>query len=211
MTESPRSIARLSLYRRLLTEIQAEGSASVYSHELARRAGVSPAQVRRDIMTLGYSGTPNTGYQVEALTASIAAHIDPAEPQHLALVGVGNLGKALLQYFRGRQSKLHMAATFDTDPEKIGKTIAGCRCHPVAAITKVVLAENITVGILTVPAPHAQESADRLVQAGVSGLLNFAPAPIKVPDQVYVEHMDIAIRLETVAFFALRGRHSPRG
>lgn len=211
MAESPRSIARLSLYRRLLAEILAEGSTSVYSHELARRAGVSPAQVRRDIMALGYSGTPNTGYQVEALTASIAAHIEPATAQQLALVGVGNLGTALLQYFRGRQNKLHMAATFDTDPEKVGRTIAGCRCHPVSAIGEVVPAEGISVGIITVPAPYAQETADRLVQAGVSGLLNFAPAPIKAPDQVYVEHMDIAIRLETVAYFALRGRHSPRG
>ena len=211
MAESPRSIARLSLYRRLLAELKAEGSTSVYSHELARRAGVSPAQVRRDIMTLGYSGIPNTGYQVEALTASIAAHIDPATPQQLAIVGVGNLGKALLQYFRGRQSKLRIAAAFDADPDKVGKTIAGCRCYPATAIGEVVPAEKITVGIIAVPAPHAQKTADLLVQAGIGGLLNFAPAPIKVPDQVYVEHMDIGIRLETVAFFALRGRHSPRG
>lgn len=209
MTTSPRCIARLSLYRRLLTELKEEKIDRVYSHELARRAGVSAAQVRRDIMGLGYSGTPNTGYEVQALIDSIAAHIDPPEGQQVALVGVGNLGKALLSYFQGRRAKLRIAAAFDNDPEKAGRVIGGCRCHGVEEIPSVARKEGITVGIVAVPAAVAQETADLLVRAGITGILTFAPVPIEVPPDVYVEHVDITIRLETVAFFALRGK-APR-
>lgn len=210
MTNSPRCIARLSLYRRLLAEIKEEKTDQVYSHELARRAGVSAAQVRRDIMGLGYSGTPNTGYEVQALINSIAAHIDPPDGQQVALVGVGNLGKALLSYFQGRRAKLRIAAAFDNDPGKTGRVIGGCRCYGMEEIPSVVRKEGITVGIVAVPAAVAQETADLLVRTGITGILNFAPVPIKVQPSIYVEHVDITIRLETVAFFALRGRE-PRG
>lgn len=206
MTISPRCIARLSLYRRLLTDIKEEKTGQIYSHELARRAGVSAAQVRRDIMGLGYSGTPNTGYEIQALINSIAAHIDPPDGQQVALVGVGNLGKALLSYFQGRRAKLRIVAAFDNDPEKTGRVIGGCRCYGMEEIPNVVRKEGITVGIVTVPAAVAQETADLLVRAGVTGILNFAPVPIKVQPSIYVEHVDIIIRLETVAFFARRGR-----
>jgi redox-sensing transcriptional repressor len=209
MTTSPRCVARLSLYRRLLAELQAEKTDRVYSHELARRAGVSAAQVRRDIMGLGYSGTPNTGYEVQALVDSIAAHIDSPEGQQVALVGVGNLGRALLSYFQGRRAKLRIAAAFDNDPEKAGRVIGGCRCYGTGELPGVIRKERITVGIVAVPAAAAQETAELLVKAGVAGLLNFAPVPIEVPPHIYVEHVDITIRLETVAFFALRGR-APR-
>lgn len=209
MTTSPRCIARLSLYRRLLAELKEEKTEQIYSHELAKRAGVSAAQVRRDIMGLGYSGTPNTGYEVQALINGIAAHIDPPEGLQVALVGVGNLGKAFLSYFQGRRAKLRIAAAFDNDPEKIGQVIGGCRCYGMEEIPSVVRKEGITVGIVTVPAAVAQETADLLVKAGITGILNFAPVPVEVQPSIYVEHVDITIRLETVAFFALRGR-APR-
>jgi redox-sensing transcriptional repressor len=205
---SPKTISRLSLYRRLLTDYAAnEHAERIYSHGLARLAGVSAAQVRRDIMSVGYSGTPNTGYEIRALIDHISAHIDAPEGQQVALVGVGNLGRAILSYFSGgRRAQLKVVAGFDTAPEKTGRVLLGCRCYPMDQLAEVARRERITIGIIAVPASVAQETADRLVAAGAVGLLNFAPVPIKVPLNVFVENVDITIKLETVAFFALRSR-----
>jgi len=199
---SPKTIARLSLYRRLLIN-SVEQADRIYSHELARRAGVSAAQVRRDIMSLGYSGTPNTGYEVRALVDNISDHIDAPQGQQAALIGVGNLGQALLSYFSsGKGTRLKIIAAFDTASTKTGGVLYGCRCYRIEEITRIVRQEGITVGIIAVPAEAAQETAYQLVAAGVTGILNFAPTPLKVPPYVYIENMDTAIALETVAFFA---------
>lgn len=209
--DSPKTIARLSLYRRLLSDCRAEQIERVYSHELARRAGVSAAQVRRDIMALGYSGTPNTGYDVQALAENISVHLDAPEGQQVAMVGIGNLGRAVLAYFSGRRAKLKIVAAFDTDPQKTGRVIHGCRCYDIDEIPRVMPDEDISVGIVTVPSAAAQDIADLLVRSGVQGLLNFAPVPLKVPKNVYVEHMDMAIALDKVAFFANKGTPIARG
>jgi redox-sensing transcriptional repressor len=203
---SPKTVSRLSLYRRLLDEYRApEEGACVYSHELARWAGVSAAQVRRDIMLLGYSGTPNTGYEIRALRESIAARIDAPDGQQVALIGIGNLGKAILSYFSsGRKTQLRLVAAFDTLPERTDRLLYGCRCYHVDQLRPVAQRERISVGIITVPVEAAQETADLLVGAGITGILNFAPAPVQVPARVFVENMDITIKLETVAFFAVR-------
>ncbi|MEW6750995.1 MAG: redox-sensing transcriptional repressor Rex [Candidatus Latescibacterota bacterium] len=205
-TDSPRSISRLSLYRRLLATCAGGRAGRVYSHELGRCAGVSAAQVRRDIMALGYSGTPNTGYEVQALADHISAHLDAAEGQQVALVGVGNLGKAILTYFsQGRKTTLRLVAAFDTVPEKTDRVLHGCRCYGVDKLAEVIRTERISVGVIAVPADAAQATADALVAAGVTGILNFSPVPIQAPPRVYVENVDITIRLETVAFFARGG------
>ena len=191
---SPKTISRLSLYRRLLGHSVAQRIDRIYSHELARCAGISAAQVRRDIMTLGYSGTPNTGYEVQALIDNISEHIDAPEGQQVALVGVGNLGQALLSYFStGRRTNLRIVAAFDTASTKTGRVLYGCRCYRPEEMAQVAQRERISVGIIAVPAEAAQETADQLVQAGATGILNFAPVPIKVPAGVYVENMEITI------------------
>jgi len=202
---SARTISRLSLYRRLLLPWQTEGVERIYSHQLAQAAGVSAAQVRRDIMELGHSGTPNTGYEVRGLIADIAACIDAPEGQQVALVGVGNLGRAILSYFgSGRKRGLVIVAAFDVEPEKVDRVLLGCRCYRPERMSEVIGAEDISVGIIAVPAEAAQTAADQLTGAGVTGILNFAPVPIKVPPMVYVDHMDITVKLETVAYFARR-------
>ncbi|MFA6109051.1 MAG: redox-sensing transcriptional repressor Rex [Candidatus Latescibacterota bacterium] len=203
----PKTISRLSLYRRLLTEHPpTEQTDRVYSHGLARMAGVSAAQVRRDIMLLGCSGTPNTGYDVRVLIDHIAQHIDAPEGQQVALVGIGNLGRAILTYFsHGRKTRLKVIAAFDIAPEKTDRVLHGCRCYPVEQMAEVIRREHVTVGINAVPAEAAQQTADALVAAGVTGILNFAPIPIQVPSRVYVGNMDITVELETAAFFALNG------
>jgi redox-sensing transcriptional repressor len=197
-----RTIGRISLYRRLLAGLLADGTKHVFSHELAALAGVSPAQVRRDIMSLGYSGSPAHGYAVEDLINSIGQFLDAPAPEAVALVGVGNLGRAILSYFAGRRPNLTIVAAFDSDPAKANRIIQGCPCHPTEQLASVIAEQGIRIGIIAVPAAAAQGLADLLVRAGVRGILNFAPVPLWVPGTIYVENMDMTMSLEKVAYFA---------
>ena len=199
---SAKTIGRLSLYRRLLRTLIDDGRQNIYSHELAAMAGASAAQVRRDIMNIGYSGNPNRGYDVGELAKSIGNFIDTPDGQRAALVGVGNLGRAILAYFAGRRPKLSIEAAFDNDPQKVARVIKGCRCYPIEKLNTVIQKKNISIGIITVPAGEAQKAADYLIQTGVKGLLNFAPVPLKVPSNIYVEDIDMTMSLEKVAYFA---------
>ncbi len=197
-----KTIGRLSLYRRLLNRLFGEGVRNIYSHQLAVMAGVTPAQVRRDIMSIGYSGNPNKGYDLGELIESIGHSLDDPEGQRAALVGVGNLGRALLTYFSGRRPKLSIVAAFDSDPERTGRVIQGCRCYSIERLPEVVREHGITIGTITVPATEAQKVADTLVRAGIRGIMNFAPVRIRVPVTVYVEDIDMTMALEKVAYFA---------
>lgn len=199
---SPRTVERLSIYRRILSRLDEEGSTSVYSHEIAEAARVSPAQVRRDLMSIGYSGVPNRGYDIGELLRSLGEHLDAPEGQNVCLVGAGALGRAVVEYVSRQRPKLHVAAVFDVDPKKVGRKVRGHACYDVSEIPEVVDRERIDLGIVTVPARAAQEVADRLVEAGVTGLLNFAPHRLRVPAHVHVEDMDLIQWLEKVAFFA---------
>ena len=204
---SDKTIGRLSRYRRVLNELQHEGARNIYSYQLANRAGGNAAQVRYDLMATGYCGSPNSGYDVKKLAKSIDDFLDTPEGTRAALVGVGNLGRALLAYFAGRRTNLTIAAGFDSDAEKHTRVIHGCRCYAQTAVEDVVRRENIRVGIVAVPAAQAQLVADKLVAAGVTGLLNFAPVPLRVPGHVFVEDIDMTMALEKVAYFA---RNTPR-
>lgn len=204
----PRTIARLSLYRRVLAELPESRNEHIFSRELAERAGVTAAQVRRDIMAIGgHAGNPARGYDVKQLLRDLSTFLDAARGQGMALVGVGNLGKAILGYFVGRNPKLSIEAAFDVDPAKTNRVIHRCRCYPVDELVHEVGRRRLRVGIITVPAPAAQPVADRLCEAGVRGLVNFAPVRLSVPDDVFVEDIDMSMVLEKVAFFA---RHHPK-
>ncbi len=209
-TASEKTVARLSLYRRLLYALKEEGVENTYSHKLAEMAENSPAQVRRDIMALGYSGSPTRGYDVSELIESIGSFLDAPQGQHIALVGTGHLGQAILTYFTGRRPKLSIVAAFDTDPEKSGHVIHGCPCHDIRDLEKIVKEQEIDVAILTVPASEAQQTAELLCEAGVRGLLNFTPARLHLADNIFVENYDIAMCLEKVAYFARQGGKPPR-
>ncbi len=197
-----KTIGRLSLYRRLINRLLAEGVKNIYSHQLASMAGVTAAQVRRDIMSIGYSGNPNRGYDAAELVGSIRSSLDDPEGQKAALVGVGNLGRALLTYFSGRRPRLSIVAAFDTDPKKFDRVIQGCRCYSFDRLADMIEKLGITIGTITVPAAEAQRVADTLVRSGVRGILNFAPVRIQVPSNVYVEDIDMTMSLEKVAYFA---------
>jgi len=201
-----RTIGRLSLYRRLLIGLQRLGITHVFSHQLAEYARVTAAQVRRDLMAIGYSGSTQRGYDVDACVISLADVLDRPGGQHVALVGVGHLGRALLNYFAGRRPNLSIVAAFDVDPDLVGHRLHGCECHSTDVLTDVLHEHGVTVAIVAVPGPVAQTVADKLVAAGIRGILNFAPVRLSVPDDVFVEDLDVTTALETVAFYAHRER-----
>jgi redox-sensing transcriptional repressor len=201
-TPSEPTVGRLCLYRGLLAGLERDGVDSIYSHQLAALAGGAPSRVRRDLMAVGYDGSPTRGYVVLDLLESIGRFLDAPQREGVALVGVGNLGRALMAFFAGRRPNLAIVAAFDSDPDKAGRVIHGRRCYGMDSLGEVVRANGIRVAILSVPAGEAQGVADQLIRAGVRGLLNFAPVRLNVPAGVFVENMDMAVSLEKVAYFA---------
>ncbi len=201
MAISEKTVGRLSLYRRMLYRLVLEGCTNVYSHQIAVRSGTSPAQVRRDLMVIGYSGSPNSGYRVQELIRSLGEFLDDPQGQRAALVGIGNLGRAILSYFSGRRPLLKIVAAFDIMPERVGRTLHGCRCYPMTDLATVVKREDISLGLVTVPAEMAQNVAETYVDAGVRGILNFAPVTLKLSSKIYVADFDMTMALEKVAYF----------
>jgi redox-sensing transcriptional repressor len=205
-TISTRSVERLSIYRRALLHGRSELGASVYSHELAHACNLTAAQVRRDLMAIGYSGNPNSGYNVKRLLDSLARFLDSQATRAVAIVGMGYLGRAIAAFLGKRAEKIRLVAAFDVDGEKIGRSFSEVRCHSVQAMAEVVADQHIDIGIITVPAEHAQPAAERLVAAGVVGILNFAPVVLRLSDHIVVENIDMTVALEKVAFFTRAGR-----
>jgi redox-sensing transcriptional repressor len=161
-------------------------------------------------MTIGYTGSPAKGYDVQELLGAIGRFLDTRLDQRVALVGVGNLGRALLSYFVGRHPQFSITAAFDADPKKAGRVINGCPVYALEQLVEVVDHEDICLALITVPAEAAQETANLLCKAGVRGLLNFAPVRLWVPEGVHVENLDMTLSLEKVAYFAC-ARRSRKG
>lgn len=203
-TVSELVVVRLILYRRILRDLAFSGTRYVFSHELAALADVTPEQLRRDLMNVRYEGSPNRGYEVVVLEERIGVFLDPPTTQSVALVGVGNLGRALFAYFLGRRPLLQIVAAFDIDPSKVDRMINGCPSFHISEARKVMRDMGIEVAIVAVPAAAAQSVADILVEAGVRSLLNFADIRLRLPPDIYIEHIDIGVSLEKVAFFARR-------
>jgi redox-sensing transcriptional repressor len=197
-----RTVERLLLYRRLLAGLTECGREYVYSHELAALANVTPVQVRRDMMYVGHTGSPARGYEVRHLAERIGRLIDAPGGQTAVLVGLGNLGRALLSHLAARNPRLPIVAAFDNDPSKVDRVIAGCRCFHVSELHKRVRQHGVSVGIVAVPGEVAQEVANVLTKAGATALLNFAPVPLRVREGVFVEQVDITTALEKVAHYA---------
>lgn len=203
---SPKAIARLGLYRRLLQDLLAGSVRNVYSHQLAEAAGGTATQVRRDLMVLECNGCFRRGYDVQDLARSIDKYLDRGKRQSVALVGVGNLGRALISYLAARCSRLELAVAFDNDPAKIGRIVDGCMVHSTDDLPRIVRELGIETAILAVPASEAQCVAEVCTSAGVRGLLNFTPFAVRVPEGTYVSHINLTVALETVAFFARGAR-----
>jgi redox-sensing transcriptional repressor len=197
-----KTVERLSQYRRSLLLILSHEKTHVFSHEIAQMLHITPVQVRRDLMLIGYSGNLRKGYDIKELIEMIGNIIDTEKGQRVAVIGVGNLGKAFISYFKGKRTKLTIVAAFDVNPEKIDRVYDGVPCYNIDRISEIMKKENITIGIITVPADQAPGIAERLVIAGAKGILNYSPKPLNVSPYVYLEEYDMITSLEKVAFFA---------
>jgi redox-sensing transcriptional repressor len=197
-----KTVERLSQYRRALLLTLTKVKTHVFSHEIAQMLHITPVQVRRDLMLIGYSGNLRKGYDIKELIEMIGKIIDTEKGQRVAMVGLGNLGKAIISYFKGKRTKLSIVAAFDVNPDKVDKLYDGVPCYPVHRLNEVIRKEKISIGIITVPADQAPVVAEALVVAGIKGLLNYSPKSLNVSPMVYLEEYDMITSLEKVAFFA---------
>lgn len=196
-----KTIERLSQYRRILLNCQSSGKTHIYSHELAHLLNITAVQVRRDIMLMGYSSSQKKGYDIKDLVNVIGSILDPKKNQNVAIVGVGNLGRAITSYFKGKRSKLNIVATFDNDPSKVNTVISGVNCYPIKQLPELVKSLDISIAILTVTPGHASIVAENLVMAGIKGILNFTSVPLNISPNVYLEEYDMVTSMEKVAYF----------
>ena len=202
------TVARLPVYHRVLAALQEDGVATVSSEELAQACGVTSAKLRKDLSHLGSYGTRGVGYDVEFLSYQIARELGITQPWGVVLVGVGNLGRALVSY-RGFASRgFRIVGLIDTHPDVVGSAIAiGDDVHRVRALEDlrdVVRMGNASIGVIATPADAAQEVCDRLVDAGITSILNFAPVVLTVPAGVEVRKVDLAVELQILAFHEQR-------
>lgn len=199
---SEKSVERLCLYRRLLHQLCAEGYSDISSTGLALRSNGTAAQVRRDLMEMGYGqGTPR-GHSVRSLLEALDAFLDVPDSPGVVLVGVGNLGRAVLAFSGALRSSLRIFAAVDTDPQKIGRVINGCRCYGKDEMARVILDAGVRTAILAVPDTEAQEVTDTLVSLGIVAILSYAPVVLNTPESIYVEYIDMPLSLEKVACLA---------
>ncbi len=196
-----RTVERLSEYRRSLLQCLEEGKTHIFSHELAELHHNTAVQVRRDIMFIGYTSMQRKGYDVRELIDVIGEILDSEKGLNVAVIGVGNLGRAVTTYFIGKRSKLNIIATFDVDTTKIDRVISGVKCYPLSRLKEIVESNNISVAIMTVPADSATEVSTQLVESGIKGVLNFTTVPLNVSEDVYLDEYDMITSLEKVAYF----------
>jgi redox-sensing transcriptional repressor len=194
------SVARLPVYLRALHVLAESGATTVSSEALAVASGVNSAKVRKDLSHLGSYGTRGVGYSVEELVFHISRELGLTQGWAVVLVGVGNLGHALAGYGGFSSRGFRMAALLDTDPARIGEVVAGQRVRPLDDLDAVVAETGVSIGVIATPAPAAQEVCDRLVGAGVTSVLNFAPVVLQVPPGVDLRKVDLALELQVLSF-----------
>jgi redox-sensing transcriptional repressor len=194
------SAARLSLYLRCLENWRRDGVETVSSRQIAATLGIQDAQVRKDLTPLGSLGQPGVGYRVAPLVAAIRQALGIDRTWVAVLVGVGNLARALLRYQGFRQQGFHIAALFDSDASKVSQRVEGLEVLALGELPRKVRQSGAELGIITVPAEAAQGVADLLVEAGIRGVLNFAPAVLRLPAAVRLVNVDLTIQLEQLAF-----------
>jgi redox-sensing transcriptional repressor len=193
-------VSRLSLYLRELRHLLIAGKATVSSSELGGLLGFTDAQVRKDLAYFGHFGHPGIGYRCQELIAAIRGILGTDQEWTVAMVGVGNLGRALLGY-RGFSSQgFRVVAAFDVDAQKLGAQFEGVPVFHLGRLGDVVRQQNIQLGLISVPATAAQSVADRLVEAGVAGIVNFAPVTLSLPEDVPVVGVDLVTELEQLTF-----------
>ena len=198
------SVARLPVYLRALHSLAEAGATTVSSEALAAAAGVNSAKVRKDLSHLGSYGTRGVGYEVQELVGHISTALGLTQRWSVVLVGVGNLGHALAGYGGFASRGFRIAGLLDADPARVGEVIAGVAVRHMDDLAEVVRTGGVSIGVIATPAAAAQEVCDRLVEAGVTSILNFAPAVLQVPSGVDLRKVDLSIELQILSFHESR-------
>jgi len=202
-------VNRLSLYLRELQSLLRGGTETVSSTQLGKVLGFTDAQVRKDLTYFGQFGYPGIGYRCEELINEIKKILGTDRQWPVALVGVGNLGRALLGYRGFGDQGFQFVAAFDLEPEKIGESIDEIPVYGLDQLEEIIGQRSIKLAVMAVPAVSAQTVADRLVQAGIDGLLNFAPVTLSLPSTVSLVGVDLAIELEQLSFAVVKKEDKP--
>lgn len=197
---SDSTVRRLSLYLRILKQIRGRGEATVSSEKLAEEGGLTSAQVRKDLSAFGNFGVRGRGYDVAALETALSEILGLDREWRMVVVGAGRLGSALTAYGDFGKPGFRILALFDVDPAKLGRRFGDVEVHPLDELEEFARREGVRIGIVATPADAAQDVADKLVGAGIRGILNFAPARIEVPEGVSLRQVNLAIELEGLSF-----------
>ena len=206
------TVLRLPVYQRILAELVRAGARTVSSEQLAELARVNAAKVRKDLSLLGSFGTRGSGYDPEFLIEQIDRALGVEQNWSVAIVGVGNLGRALTNSAGFASRGCHVTALFDVDPAVVGEEIRGITVRHMDEIATLRPDERPDIGVITTPGWAAQGVADLLVRAGVTSLLNFAPRVLTVPPTVYLRYVDLSIELQVLGFYRARqGEHALDG
>jgi redox-sensing transcriptional repressor len=203
------TVLRLPVYQRILAELARNGTGTVSSEQLAAAARVNAAKVRKDLSLLGSFGTRGTGYDPAFVIAQIDRVLGVDEDWAVAIVGIGNLGRALTNSAGFASRGCHVAALFDIDPRVVGEEIRGITVRHMDELAALGPTEGLDLGVITTPAWAAQQVADLLVGAGVTSLLNFSPRVLVVPPEVHIRYVDLSIELQVLGFY--RARHDGAG
>jgi len=201
-TKIPQATAkRLPLYYRFLTNLHASGKQRVSSAELSEAVKVDSATIRRDFSYFGALGKKGYGYNVQYLLSFFRKTLDQDELSKVALIGVGNLGTAFLNYNFMKNNNTKIVAGFDVTADRVGAQIGTVPIYHMDDLEKVIEDQQIEVAILTIPASNAQQVTERLIEANIKGILNFTPARLTVPANIRVHHIDLAIELQSLVYF----------
>lgn len=194
------TVNRLSLYLRVFSQVEAGGHATVASRELAALSGINPAQVRKDLAYFGQFGRRGVGYSVSSLKREIRGILGLGRDWNCAIVGMGHLGQALLMYKGLKNQGFNVVAAFDSDPDKIQWELEGVPVYDIAELKAVALEKKIEIALMTVPGSVAQEVAERVAEASIPAILNFAPAPLRLGPGVILRQVDLAGELEALSY-----------
>jgi redox-sensing transcriptional repressor len=192
---------RLPLYYRFLLNLHSSGKQRFSSAELSEAVKVDSATIRRDFSYFGALGKKGYGYNVNYLLSFFRKTLDQDELTKVALIGVGNLGTAFLNYNFSKNNNTKIEVAFDVDESKVNSKIGNVSVHHMDDLEKVIIDQKISVAILTIPAIVAQQTTDRLVQANIRGILNFTPARLNVPPSIRIHHIDLAVELQSLVYF----------
>ena len=194
------TVRRLSIYLRFLEEFEVRGATTVSSEELARRGGTTSAQVRKDLSFFGSFGKRGLGYSVPELSTALREILGLGREWRVVILGAGKIGAALAQYRGFRQRGFNILAVYDSNPEKVGRTLEGIEIRDMSRFEEDVASEQPEIAVIAIPGEGAQEVLDRIVRTGIKAVLNFAPVQLHAPADVTVKAVNMAMELEGLSF-----------